>query len=215
MTPAKPTVYCLAFTALLCLYLPASGQSTRWLLSFNPLGLLEPKGALGAGAGVKLNKYVELWSETSLLRTVIYAGDSSLTGIRQIVQIKYFPHGYPDFFIAAEVRYKIYQYRVGDEFFNPTTSQYLENYMYTVQRRFFGEALQLGFRRTLKEDMGLFIEFTAGLGIKQPVFKEKGIPAGYRHSNTDNKNGLEDGITPATIYAPGSIRLIWAFGEKL
>ena len=75
---------------------------------------------------MKLNKYVELWSETSLLRTVINAGDSSLTGVRQIVQIKYFPHGYPDFFVAAEVRYKTYQYRVGDEFFNPTTSLYLE-----------------------------------------------------------------------------------------
>jgi len=198
---------------LICFYLPVSAQNTRWLLSFNPLGLLEPKGALGVGAGLKLNKYVELWSETSLLRTVIYAGDSSLTGVRQIVQIKYFPHGYPDFFVAAEVRYKTYQYRVGDEFFNPTTSLYLENYMYTVQRHFFGEALQLGFRRSLKEDMGLYIEFTAGLGIKQPVFREKGIPAGYRHVNMDK--GLEDGITPSTVYAPGSIRLIWAFGDQL
>jgi len=205
----------IACCLVIFLYLPASGQSTRWLLSFNPLGLLEPKGALGVGVGVKLNKYVELWSETSLLRTVIYAGDSSLTGVRQIVQIKYFPHGYPDFFVAAEVRYKTYQYRVGDEFFNPTTSLYLENYMYTVQRRFFGEALQLGFRRPLKEDIGLYIEFIAGLGIKQPVFKEKGIPAGYRHSNANKGNGLEDGITPSNVYAPGSIRLIWAFGEKL
>lgn len=106
MTPARPAVYCLALTAILLFSLPASAQSTRWLLSFNPLGLLEPKGALGVGAGVKFNKYMELWSETSLLRTVIYAGDSSLTGVRQIVQIKYFPHGYPDFFVAAEVRYK-------------------------------------------------------------------------------------------------------------
>ncbi|HVU53610.1 MAG TPA: hypothetical protein VHD83_01080 [Puia sp.] len=198
---------------LVLFYLSATCQSNRWLLSFNPLGLLEPKGALGAGIGVKLNKQVELWSETSLLRTVIYAGDSSLTGIRQIVQIKYFPHGYPDFFIAAEVRYKTYQYRVGGEFFNPAITQYLENYMYTVQRHFLGEALQLGFRRTLKEDMGLYVEFTAGLGIKQYVFREKGLPAGYRHTNVDN--GLEDGITPAGVYAPGSIRLIWAFGEKL
>lgn len=157
--------------AMLSFCQPASCQGSRWLLSFNPLGLLEPKGALGVGAGLKLNKYVELWSETSLLRTVIYAGDSSLTGVRQIVQIKCFPHGCPDFFVAAEVRYKTYQYRVGDEFFNPTTSLYLENYMYTVQRRFFGEALQLGFRRSLKEDLGLYIEFTAGLGIKQPVFR--------------------------------------------
>ena len=122
----------IACCLLMCFYLPVSAQSTRWLLSFNPLGLLEPMGALGV-----------------------------------------------------------------------------------VQRRFFGEALQLGFRRSLKEDMGLYIEFTAGLGIKQPVFKEKGIPAGYRHSNVDNGNGLEDGITPANIYAPGSIRLIWAFGKKL
>jgi len=42
------------------------------------------------------------------------AGDSLLTGVRQIVQIKYFPHGYPDFFVAAEVRYKTYQYRTGE-----------------------------------------------------------------------------------------------------
>ena len=213
MTPARPAVYCLTLMAVLFFYLPASGQNTRLLLSFNPLGLLEPKGALGVGAGVKINKYVELWSETSLLRTVIYAGDSSLTGVRQIVQVKYFPHGYPDFFVAAEVRYKTYQYRVGDEFFNPTTSLYLENYMYTVRRHFWGEALQLGFRRSLKEDMGLYVEFTAGLGVKQYVFRESGTPAGYRHTSTDK--GLEDGITPAGVYAPGSVRLIWAFGKQL
>jgi len=42
---------------------------------------------------------------------------------------------------------------------------------------------------------------------------KKGIPAGYRHVNMDK--GLEDGITPSTVYAPGSIRLIWAFGDQL
>ena len=45
------------------------------------------------------------------------------------------------------------------------------------------------------------------------IGRAKGIPAGYRHSNR-NKD-LEDGITPANVYAPGSIRLIWAFGNPL
>ncbi|HEY8968852.1 MAG TPA: hypothetical protein VIM64_07160, partial [Puia sp.] len=142
MTPAKPAVYCLALAAMLFLYFPASCQNNRWVLSFNPFGLLEPKAAVGVGVGLAFNRHWELWSETSRLQH-IFLDPEGTSGIRQILQLKYFIHGLPDNFLAAEMRYKGSQYTHTGRFYDAAINV-SQSYPLTEHQRFWGTALQSG-----------------------------------------------------------------------
>jgi len=191
----------------------------RWLFSFNPFGLLE--GAFGIGIGYRLDKYSELWSETSLLRGRPYAGADPMTGFRQTIQYKrWLPFG-PDenFFLAFEARYKQYSYRDTNDFANPVIPDTLRNLHFLSDHYIFGVALQAGHRvQVLKSDR-LAIEAILGIGYKYKIIDRRGPPAGWVYQDMGRSVDLNprDLIEQAgsTIYFPGSVRLIYFFGRKL
>jgi len=221
MTPGRPAVYCLTLTAMLIFSLPSYAQRkrtvdtsvlSRWELSFNPFGLLEPKAAVGVGVGFVLNRHWGLWSETSRLQHLFINPESS-SGIRQILQLKYFVHGLPDIFFAAEVRYKGYQYTHTVDLHNATTDEY-QRHQLTEHQRFLGTALQFGFRRSIKKSIGLYMEFVIGAGYRHIVYDHQtGAPQGFYRTAKDIDLG--DVVENTGIYYPGSIRLVWMFGKKL
>jgi hypothetical protein len=191
----------------------------RWLLSFNPLGLLE--GAFGIGIGYRLNKHSELWSETSLLGGRPYAGATPMTGFRQIIQYKrWLPFGPDDnFFLAFEARYKQYSYRDTNDFANPVTMNTLKNVHFLSDHYVFGAALQAGHRNLLLRSKTLAVEAILGIGYKYKIIDRRGPPAGYVYQDLGESIDLNirDLVEQAgsTIYFPGSVRLIYFFGRKL
>jgi len=197
---------------MLFFYLPASCQTTRWVLSFNPFGLLEPKAVVGIGVGYNFSRYCELWSETSAIRHVPW-GPYGANGIRQILRFNYFIRGLPYNFVALEVRYKGYQYTRQTELQDIATRQDVSAIQVTEHRGFLGEAFLFGFRKPIDTHIGLYMETTLGLGIRQMLYdKEKGVPHGFRPTKEDN---VTNQIETASFYCPFAIRLIWMFGKKL
>ena len=192
--------------------LPAS----RWILTLNPLGLLEPEEAIGAGIGYRLNKKIEIGSETSLLRNVLYPYESHLTGIRQVLQVKRFlPR---NFFLAAELRYKYYSYRDNTDFFDPVTHDTLSHYGYLSRHLFVGAAVQYGRRYFISKDGRFQLELTIGFGLKDKIFDKVGVPGGYGYLGYSNDFDLERnvieyrGIIP---YLPCSVRFVYNLGKRL
>jgi hypothetical protein len=195
---------------------PAIAPQRRWLLSWNPLGLLEPSMAIGIGIGYHPNINLEIWSETSLLRNVLFPSAGSTSGMRQILQFKRFISKDPRFFVAAEIRYIFFTYHSSDNFRNssvPETPLSLSN---TSDHYVFGAGLQAGYRRPITNDSRLILELTAGLGIKNKIIRWNGVPAGYEYMNRSIDVNVWDLIeTPGTsVYLPGSLRLVYTFGKK-
>lgn len=192
--------------------LPAS----RWILTFNPLGIAEPEEAIGLGIGYRVNKKIEIGSETSLLRNIIYTYDNRLTGVRQVFQVKRFlPR---NFFLAAELRYKYYSFRDSTDFFDPVTQATLNHYGYLSRHLFFGAAAQYGRRYFISKDGKLQLELTIGFGLKDKLFDKVGVPGGYgylRHSTDFNleRDVVEyRGVLP---YFPCSVHFVYNLGKGL
>jgi hypothetical protein len=188
---------------------------SRWILSFNPYGLIEPPAAIGLGIGYRPFKEVELWSETSFLTNMFYHTQGPLTGIRQICQLKFFPYEGSDFFVAGELRYKSYQYRNKDSFIDSVTHDTLLQFSNFQRHYFFGMAAQLGWRGNLTKNGRFQLEATVGLGFRKGYVKREGIPAGYSYVNTKvdfNFSGPNGEVPP--VYFPGSMRLIWLLGRQ-
>ncbi|MBN8854474.1 MAG: hypothetical protein BGO55_21320 [Sphingobacteriales bacterium 50-39] len=189
-------------------------RTTRWVLSFNPLGLLEPETAIGLGIGYRPFKEVELWSETSFLTKVFYHKQGPLTGIRQICQLKFFPYG-TGFFVAGELRYKSYQYRSREEFYDSLTHDTLHSFSNFARHYFFGAAVQLGWRGNATRNGRFQLEVTFGMGFRQGYVKREGVPPGYSYMNNKidfNFSGPNGEVPP--VYFPGSLRLIWLLGRQ-
>jgi len=190
----------------------------RWIVSFNPFGLLEPPMAIGAGIGYRFNKQFELWSETSLLKNGIAVTPGPVNGIRQIAQLKYFLEKNGVYFLAVEGRYKYYSYRDTGVFINTATHDTMQRVSYSHEHSVFGAGLQLGGRWSLSHNGRLQMELTIGLGIKWKQIIRKGAPADYTNIDypgpdisvraiSDDKN--------ANFYFPGSLRIIYNFGKRL
>ncbi len=189
----------------------------RWTLSFNPLGLLELPAAVGVGIGYRLSDKVEIGSETSLLRNGPLPVGSSLTGIRQIVQLKRFMDKNHHFFLAGEIRYKSFSFLDSNDLINPVTRDTLSGIHYRTHISFVGAAFQFGTRLPLSTNGRFQLEITAGLGIKQKTIGRKGIPVEYQNLyHSIDLNVWDLMYTPGTtIYFPGSIRFVYTFGKKL
>jgi hypothetical protein len=136
---------------LLLFCLPTMGQSTtdpqrKWLISWNPLGLVEPSMAFRIGIGYHPKANLEVWSETSLLHNILYPSGTSTAGIRQILQVKRFINKDQSLFVAAEIRYIYFTDHSSDNFRNtslPDTPLLLAN---TSRHHIFGIFRQsLGF----------------------------------------------------------------------
>ena len=197
--------------------IPPDPPVRKWVLSFNPLGLLE--SAYGIGIGYHLNKNSEIWSETSLLRGQPYAGANPLTGFRQIVQYKRFiPSVNENFFLGFEMRYKYYSYRDTNDFANPGIPDTLRNVQFLSEHHIFGAALQVGRRFALSKEGRFQIETMIGFGVKDKFIDRRGPPAGYHY--LDGGKSIDLSIrdlveqSGTTIYLPGSVRLIYCFGKK-
>jgi len=216
MNPIKTTVCCLAASFF---YVSLQAQSpSRWILSFNPFGLIEPPAAIGLGVGYRLSQRVELWSETSYLTNGSYQTEGPLAGFRQLLQAKYFINKDGSFFVAAEVRYKNYQYRDKEDFYNPATHDSLRNFSNFSRHYFFGAGLQVGGREPLTRDGRLQVELTAGLGIRKDYVERQEVPQGYVYKNfnaSKDINVVENARDLGPMYFPGSIRLIYLFGKRL
>jgi len=77
---------------------------SRWILSLNPYGLLEPPAAIGLGVGYRLTERVELWSETSFITNGFFQTEGPVTGVRQILQTKYFVDRNLNFFVFLQLK---------------------------------------------------------------------------------------------------------------
>ncbi|MBN9383701.1 MAG: hypothetical protein J0H74_23290 [Chitinophagaceae bacterium] len=215
MTLPKTAVYMLAAT-LAGLSLRAQPPS-RWTLSFNPFGLVEPPAAIGLGVGYRFSRRVELWSETSFLTNGLFQTEGPLAGIRQILQTKYFIYKDGSFFVAAEVRYKNFQYRDKEDFYNPATHDSLRSFSNFSRHYFFGAGLQVGGREPLTRDGKLQVELVAGLGVRKVYIEREDVPQGYEYRNfhaSKDVNAIENARNPGPMYFPGSIRLIYLFGKR-
>jgi hypothetical protein len=189
-------------------------RTTKWILSLNPLGFLEPPAvAIGLGIGYSPFKEVELWSETSFLTNAFYHTQGPLTGIRQICQLKFFPYE-TGFFVAGELRYKSYQFRNREEFYDSLTNDTLHQFSSFGRHYFFGAAVQLGWRWNASRNGRLQMEATFGMGFRQGYVKREGVPPGYLYMNNKidfNFSGPNGEVPP--MYFPGSLRLIWRLGR--
>lgn len=192
---------------------------SRWTLSFNPLGLIEPPMAVGLGVGYRLSAQWELWSETSFLTNGVYTTDGPLTGIRQILQGKYFPGQQQHFFIAVEARYKSYQFRGKDDFINAAAHDTLRNYSNFSRHYFWGGGAQVGWRFNLGSGDHFQLETTVGLGFRSSSVIRQNVPRGYKYVSLVNPidfnipHSIDNGFGVA--YLPGSVRLIYLFGKRL
>lgn len=199
--------------------LPSRPQpQSRWIVSFNPLGLIEPPAAIGLGMGYRLSRKVELWSETSFLTNGSLGTEGPLTGIRQILQGKYFPDRNGNFFVAAEARYKSYQYRDKLNFYNPDTHDTLFNFSNFSRHYFWGIGAQVGWRTRLSGNGRLQLELTTGLGFRIGRVVRQDVPHGYSYKEFYPPKdfrifNLADGFP--SYYLPGSLRVICLFGKRL
>jgi hypothetical protein len=188
---------------------------TRWVLSFNSLGLMEPPAAIGLGIGYRPFKEIELWSETSFLTNGFYRTDGPLTGIRQICQLKFFPYEGSGVFVAGELRYKSFQYRNRNTFIDSTIHDTLSHFSNFQRHYFYGMALQLGWRGSLNKNSRWQLELTFGLGFRKGYVKREGVPAGYTYLNDKidfNFTGSNGEAPP--VYLPGSIRVVLLLGRQ-
>lgn len=196
---------------------PAIAPQRRWVLSWNPLGLIEPSTAIGIGIGYHAKSNLEIWSETSLLRNFVFPDGGNTSGMRQILQFKRFISKDQRLFVAAEIRYIFYTYHSSDFFRNPTIPDTLHSLTNTSKHFVFGAGLQVGYRYPLTNDSRLMLELTGGFGIKYKIIRWYGLPVGYKYVRRSVDPNIEDLKETAgtTVYLPGSLRLIYTFGKKL
>ena len=225
---------CLFGIALLSGYAPAHAQHRvyhsdsailrRWSVTLNPLGLVEAPPAVGLGVGYRFGPRIHLWEESSfLLPQNLTFPNGDLTGFRQIIRLSVFPPetivGNPNFFFAAEFRYKTYSYRDTSDFQDPATGDKLVNVHFLSKHTIFGAALQGGWIFPFSRDGHWSGEATIGLGVKFKQIVRTGPPPGYQYLETGKSVDLNirDLVeTPGyELYLPGSFRIIYAFGRKV
>lgn len=196
---------------------PAIATQRRWVLSWNPLGLIEPSMAIGIGIGYHSKSNLEIWSETSLLINVLYASGGKTSGMRQILQLKRFISKNQGLFIAGEIRYSFFTYHASNNFINIAVHDTILNLSNTSNHYVFGAGLQVGYRWPLTNDSKFMLELTGGLGIKNKIIRWHGIPAGYKYIHASIDPNIWDFIETSgiSVYLPGSLRLIYTFGKKL
>lgn len=190
----------------------------RWALTYNPLGLLEWPSAAGVGVAYRWNGHVELWSESSFIFNGHHLTQGPVTGIKQILQGKYFPAKSGSLFFALELRYKSYQYRDTEVFVNPALHDTIFGLSNFARHYFWGGALQMGQRLNLDKSGRFQLEVMVGVGIRKWMVVRQGVPPGYEFINyrwSIDPNIRDFKFQTENFYLPGSVRLIWLFGKRL
>jgi hypothetical protein len=171
-------------------------------LSFNPLGLLEPQIAIGFGAGTRISKRSEFFSEIAYLgRNPIYKYDELVFyhGIRFLAQYRY--HFLQQWrplinlgsitvhqrerrrksqsFIGIEFRFKPVYFSAYNTFANSTTANTLDKFEYKATTQSIGGAILFGETVNLSSNGNWLLELTIGIGAKHKFVQYKNIPEGY------------------------------------
>ena len=234
MTSIRTAVYCLALPAIVLFSMPSFGQKSpglhriippkpvpisRWVLTFNPFGLLEPPAAAGLGIGYRLNRTIELWSETSLLVPGLWLNKDTVSGFRQLLQVRCFIHYAPNTFIGVEARYKSVWIWELNDLYNPATQNVLLNWDNHTHKYFFGMALLAGQRFTFGRSGRLQLEMTVGLGFKNACVAFKNIPPGYVERSA-HKAKMDTPFGSRVIgdfsgpYIPCTMRVVYLLGKR-
>ena len=199
-------------------FAPKLLPAARWTLTFNPFGLLEYPGAIGLGIGYRINKNVELWSETSYLFKGIVMKKDTISGVRQIFQLRYYLNDKPNYFIGVEARYKSVNHWEQTDFYNAATQDTLMSFYNRAHHYFFGMALLIGARTTVGASKRFQIEATIGLGWKSDCTTYKGIPPGYREHRF-HALAIDDPFAQpipgdySGPYLPCTFRLVYLLGK--
>lgn len=192
-------------------------QSSRHSLSIgiNPLSVAEPFASIGPFVGVHLSSRIECWSEISFYYTNLYKLNNwtGLSGFRFIFQPRYYPGRTREFFIAPEFRLKQYNYTGHNKnFINSDTQDTLKGINYSARQSLPGGALVVGWHHQLFNHKSVFVEITAGIGVRERNITYRNIPAGYEYELVQGGFGLKphyDWNKDSAPYIPLGIRLCW------
>ena len=147
-------------------------QKSGFYLSANPLAILEPQAAYGAGIGYRFNEYLELSAEYSTLSSsnlLVGYRFNGVEGFRSVAQLKYTisinEEKYNKVFIGAEARVKSYSYMDVANFTNTQTGAVVKDYQYKNNTTVKGFAAIIGKQLDLGYLSNWCIAFTAGVGL--------------------------------------------------
>lgn len=105
-----------------------------------------------------------------------------MNGLRFILQPRYHFGESKTFFVAPEFRVKTHSFDNVLNFGNAATADTLHAYLFLERQLLIGGALVFGKQFSLSKRNGLYLELTAGLGIKHRFIKRKDIPEGYQYT---------------------------------
>ncbi|MBP9213273.1 MAG: DUF3575 domain-containing protein [Chitinophagaceae bacterium] len=152
-------------------------------LSVNPLAVLEPQSALGAGVGFRFNDYLEISTEYATLGSSKMFDAyrfNGVTGFRSVTQLKYTigmnEDKYSKTFVGAEARYKTYTYTDVASFTNKQSGSVTKDCAYKNTTSVKGFAGIIGKQFDLGYLSNWSLEFSAGVGVRFTDIQRNGTP---------------------------------------
>jgi hypothetical protein len=171
----------MRYVWLLFLWLPAGAQVS---IGVSPLGILA-EGAAGVSVGYQWKRW-EIWTEPVVLLPGWHSvgGYQTVSGFRDILQVRRFIGRRGHYFIGAELRFK---YQSSSNYMAVVTNlngDTLPNYTYTIFNNQVGGAVFIGQRINFGRSP-IFMEMNVGPGIKYNWASQPTYPAGYSRIYTD------------------------------
>jgi hypothetical protein len=152
-------------------------------LSVNPLAVLEPQAAYGAGIGYRFNEYLEISAEYATLGSSAFFNDyrfTNVNGFRSVAQLKYTismnEEKYSKVFVGAEARYKTFNYLDVANFTNKQTGELLKDCAHQNTTTVKGFAAIIGKQFDLGYLSNWSLEFIAGIGVRNKNIQRSQTP---------------------------------------
>ena len=178
---------------LLLLFTPATAQVS---LGVSPLGITT-EGAAGVSVGYQWKRW-EIWTEPVVLLTgwPSVGGYKTVSGFRDILQVRRFFGRRGHYFFGAELRFK-YQSSNNINNIIDATGDTLQNYTYTIFNNQLGGAVFIGQRIYFRHSR-FFMEMNVGPGVKYNWASQAVYPPGYHpiYGNTKIDDPFPDKATP-------------------
>lgn len=196
----------------------AQTKYSYWSVGTNPLSIAEPTQLMGISAAYRFSPAFALWTEASSIFHDWYQlnGWENVHGYRFIFQPRFYTGHKKKIFFTPEFRLRQYSYNSSADFVNHAAADSIINgYPYKASQIVAGGACVLGGQTTLSKTNHLFIEFTAGIGLRGRYVNTKNIPAGYVYlvpvgGNAFSVNREVNNVLP---YFPIGLRLTWHLGK--
>jgi hypothetical protein len=173
----------MRYVWLLFLWLPAGAQVS---IGVSPLGIAT-EGAAGVSVGYQWKRW-EIWTEPVVLLTgwpSIGGGYRTLSGFRDILQVRRFFGRRGHYFFGAELRYK-YQSSSNTNTITDGIGDTLQNYTYSIFNNQLGGAVFIG-QRVYFRHSPFFMEMNVGPGVKYNWASQAMYPPGYYPIYGDSK----------------------------